>query len=624
MQAWRAYQWCDVTPFIVIYFIRLIIMAEYKVPQRDIRFVLNEVFDVVSHYSKLPGCEEATEDIIAAILEEGGKFAERVVAPLNQEGDRLGCQFDDGVVSTPVGFKEAYAQYVEGGWPSLAHQPEWGGQGLPESLGVVISEMMGSANWAWSMYPGLSHGAMNTLDAHGTEEQKQVYLSKLVSGEWTGTMCLTESHCGTDLGMLRTKAEPLDDGSYAISGSKIFISAGEHDMAENIVHIVLARLPDAPEGTKGISLFVVPKRLPDAQGNVGDTNRVHCGSIEHKMGIHGNATCVLNFDGAKGFLIGPPNKGLNCMFTFMNAARLGTAVQGLAHAEWGFQNSLEYARERLQMRSLTGPKAPDKPADPIIVHPEVRKMLLTQKAIAEGGRALVYFTAMQVDKVSRSSDEQEREQADTLLAFITPIAKAFLTELGFESANHGLQVFGGHGYIAEWGMEQNVRDSRISMLYEGTTQIQALDLLGRKVLMTQGESLKQFTKILHLFCKEHAEDETMQEFIQPLNELNKEWGDITMKIGMKAIKNRDEVGAASVDYLMYSGYVTLAFLWAKMAKTAQLKLEQETTEKAFYQAKITTAKFYYQRMLPRTRGLVETMQSGADNLMSLDEADFAF
>ncbi len=599
-------------------------MAEYKVPQRDMHFVLNEVFDIASHYSALPGCEEATEDIIAAILEEGGKFAERVVAPLNQDGDRLGCQFDDGVVTTPAGFKEAYAQYVEGGWPSLSHRPEWGGQGLPESLGVVISEMMGSANWSWAMYPGLSHGAMNTLEAHGTEAQKETYLSKLVSGEWTGTMCLTESHCGTDLGMLRTKAEPQDDGSYAISGSKIFISAGEHDMAENIVHIVLARLPDAPEGTKGISLFVVPKRLPDAHGNAGEANRVRCGSIEHKMGIHGNATCVLNFDGAKGFLIGPPNKGLNCMFTFMNAARLGTAVQGLAHAEWGFQNSLEYARDRLQSRSLTGPKAPDKPADPIIVHPEVRKMLLTQKAIAEGARALVYFTAMQVDKVSRSDDDQTREQADTLLAFITPIAKAFLTELGFESANHGLQVFGGHGYIAEWGMEQNVRDSRISMLYEGTTQIQALDLLGRKVLMTQGESLKQFTKIIHLFCKEHAEDEAMQAFIQPLNELNKEWGDITMKIGMKAMKNRDEVGAASVDYLMYSGYVTLAFLWAKMAQTAQLKLKQETTEQAFYQAKITTARFYYDRILPRTRGLVETMQSGADNLMSLDEADFAF
>ena len=599
-------------------------MSEYKVPHRDMSFVLNEVLDVASHYSELPDCEDATPDMIEAILQEGGKFAERVLSPLNQIGDQQGCQFNDGKVTTPDGFKEAYQQYVEGGWPSLSHHQEWGGQGLPESLGVVLSEMIGTANWAWGMYPGLSHGAMNTLQEHGTQQQKETYLSKLVSGEWTGTMCLTEPHCGTDLGMLRTRAEPQDDGSYALNGSKIFISAGEHDMAENIVHIVLARLPDAPAGTKGISLFVVPRQLPDEQGNTGERNGVSCGSIEHKMGIHGNVTCTINFDDARGYLIGPPNKGLNCMFTFMNAARLGTAVQGLAHAEWGFQNSLSYARDRLQMRSLTGSKSPDKPADAIIVHPEVRKMLLTQKAIAEGARALVYFTAMQVDKVSRANDEKQRKEADALLAFITPIAKAFLTELGFESANHGLQIFGGHGYIAEWGMEQNVRDSRISMLYEGTTQIQALDLLGRKVLMTQGASLKQFTKMIHLFCKEHAKDKAMQEFIKPLAELNKEWGDITMKIGMKSINNRDEVGAASVDYLMYSGYVTLAYFWAKMAKTAQLKLQQDAGEEAFYEAKIVTARFYYQRLLPRTRGLVETMQSGADNLMSLDEANFAF
>ncbi len=599
-------------------------MSEYKVPHRDMRFVLNEVFDFASHYSKLPDCEEATPDMIEAILEEGGKFAERVLSPLNKVGDQQGCQFNDGIVTTPDGFKEAYKQYVDGGWPSLPHRPEWGGQGLPESLGVVINEMVGTANWSWSMYPGLSHGAMNTLEAHGTQEQKETYLTKLVSGEWTGTMCLTEPHCGTDLGLLRTKAEPQEDGSYAITGTKIFISAGEHDMAENIIHIVLARLPGAPEGTKGISLFVVPRQLPDEQGNVGNANGVSCGSIEHKMGIHGNVTCVINFDEAKGFLIGTANKGLNCMFTFMNAARLGTAVQGLAHAEWGFQNSLTYARDRLQMRSLTGPKTIDKPADAIIVHPEVRKMLFTQKAIAEGGRALVYFTAMQVDIVSRSENEKERKEADALLAFITPIAKAFLTELGFESANHGLQIFGGHGYITEWGMEQNVRDSRISMLYEGTTQIQALDLLGRKVLMTQGESLKQFTKMIHLFCKENAKDKAMREFIKPLRELNDEWGSLTMKIGMKAMMNRDEVGAASVDYLMYSGYVTLAYLWARMAKTAQLKLQQGTSEEAFYEAKITTARFYYQRLLPRTRALVETMQSGSDNLMSLDEANFAF
>lgn len=362
-------------------------MPEYKAPLRDIKFVTEEVLDVKSHYANLPGAEEATPDMIAAILEEGAKFAERVLSPLNRVGDQQGCTFKDGVVTTPEGFKEAYQQYVEGGWPSLPHSEDVGGQGLPESLGLMVTEMIGTANWSWGMYPGLSHGAMNTLESHGTEEQKQTYLTKLVSGEWTGTMCLTEPHCGTDLGLLKTKAEPQADGSYAISGTKIFISAGEHDMAENIVHIVLARLPDAPAGTKGISLFIVPKFNVDDAGEAADRNAVACGSIEHKMGIHGNATCVMNFDGAKGYLIGPENKGLNCMFTFMNTARLGTALQGLAHSEWALQNSVTYARDRLQMRSLSGPKAPEKAADPIIVHPDVRRMLLTQKSFAEGGRA---------------------------------------------------------------------------------------------------------------------------------------------------------------------------------------------------------------------------------------------
>ncbi|MCP4598321.1 acyl-CoA dehydrogenase C-terminal domain-containing protein [Neptuniibacter sp.] len=595
-------------------------MPEYKAPLRDMDFVLNEVLNAEQHYQNLPGCEEATPDMVSAIMEEGAKFAERVLSPLNQIGDQQGCQWNDGAVTTPEGFKEAYQQFVEGGWPSLAHEEEWGGQGLPESMGIIINEMVGTANWSWSMYPGLSHGAMNTLDAHGTHEQKETYLTKLVSGEWTGTMCLTEPHCGTDLGMLRTKADPQEDGSYKISGTKIFISAGEHDMADNIVHIVLARLPDAPEGTKGISLFIVPKHLPES---IGADNGVSCGSLEHKMGIHGNATCVMNFDDSTGYLIGPPNKGLNCMFTFMNTARLGTALQGLAHAEWGFQNSLVYAKDRLQMRALNGPAKPEKPADPIIVHPEVRKMLLTQKAFAEGGRALIYYCAQLVDKV-KLADGDEKAQADALLAFLTPIAKAFLTEVGFESANHGLQVFGGHGFIAEWGMEQNVRDSRISMLYEGTTQIQALDLLGRKVLMTQGEALKGFTKIMHKFCQAESDNADLKTFIDPLIELNKEWGDLTMKVGMKAMQNRDEVGAASVDYLMYSGYAVLGYFWACMAKVAQEKLTAGEGDAAFYQAKLTTAKFYFERILPRTRSLVVTMQSGADNLMTMEEEHFAF
>ncbi|MBT00727.1 MAG: acyl-CoA dehydrogenase [Oceanospirillaceae bacterium] len=598
-------------------------MPEYKAPQRDIQFVLNELLDMQQHYQSLPGCEDASPEMVSAIIEEGAKFAERVLAPLNREGDTQGCRFEGGKVTTPDGFKEAYQQFIEGGWPSLAHSPEWGGQGLPESLGIVINELVGTANWAWSMYPGLSHGAMNTLEAHGTDEQKQTYLTKLVSGEWTGTMCLTEAHCGTDLGLLRSRAEPNEDGSYRISGSKIFISAGEHDMAENIVHIVLARLPDAPQGTKGISLFIVPKFIPTADGSCGEANTLECGSIEHKMGIHGNATCVMNFDEATGYLIGPPNKGLNCMFTFMNTARLGTALQGLAHTEWGFQNSLTYAKDRLQMRALNGAAAPDKPADPIIVHPEVRKMLLTQKAIAEGGRALIYYCAQLVDQ-SKLADAEQKALADTQLALLTPIAKAFLTELGFECANHGLQIYGGHGYISEWGMEQNVRDARISMLYEGTTQIQALDLLGRKVLMTQGETLKSFTRVIHKFCEANQEQSGMKAFIGPLQKHNREWGELTQQLGMKAMMNRDEVGAASVDYLMYSGYVTLAYFWARSASVAQQALADKNPDAAFYRAKLNTAQFYFERILPRTRALVETMLSGVENLQALDAEHFQF
>lgn len=600
-------------------------MPEYKAPLRDIKFVLDEVLDMPAHYASLPAyADVATPDMVDAIINEGAKFCENVLAPLNRGGDIEGCtRHDDASVTTPTGFKEAYKQYVEGGWPSMTHDVAHGGQGLPESLGTVISEMVGTANWSWGMYPGLSHGAMNTLSVWGTEEQKETYLTKLVSGEWTGTMCLTEPHCGSDLGILKTKAEPNADGSYAISGTKIFISAGEHDMADNIVHIVLARLPGAPEGTKGISLFIVPKFNVE-NGEIADRNGVTCGSIEHKMGIHGNATCVMNFDGAKGYLIGPENKGLNAMFTFMNTARIGTALQGVAAAEGSFQGALAYAKDRLAMRSLSGPKAPEKAADPIIVHPDVRKMLLTQKAFAEASRAVVYFTTQQNDIVHNSEDEAARKAADELLGFLTPIAKAFITETGFEAANHGVQVFGGHGFIAEWGMEQIVRDTRISMLYEGTTGIQALDLLGRKVLSTQGQSLKNFTKIVHKFCQENEGNEELAHLIAPLAELNKEWGDLTMKIGMTAMKDREEVGSASVDYLMYSGYVTYAYFWAKMAKAAQDALAAGTTEEDFYKAKLTTARFYYTRILPRTKAHAESMLAGADSLMDLDAEHFAF
>jgi alkylation response protein AidB-like acyl-CoA dehydrogenase len=597
-------------------------MPDYKAPLREIKFIMNELLDSEKHYSHI-GADDASPDMVEAIIGEGAKFCEAVLAPLNAVGDKEGCTWSEDGVKTPTGFKEAYQKFVEGGWPSMNAPVEHGGQGLPESLNIVMSELIGTANWSWGMYPGLSHGARATLEEHGTPEQQEIYLTKLISGEWTGTMCLTEPQCGSDLGILTTKAETNADGSYAITGTKIFISAGEHDMVDNIVHIVLARLPGAPEGTKGISLFVVPKFLPNAEGNIGERNAVACGSIEHKMGIHGNSTCVMNFDGAKGWLIGPENKGLNCMFTFMNVARIGTSLQGLAAAEGSFQGALAYAKDRLAMRSLTGPKNPDGKADPIIVHPDVRRMLLTQKSIAEGSRAMIYFAAQQADILTHGQDDEKKE-ADEMLGFLTPILKAFITEAGYEAANHGVQVFGGHGFIAEWGMEQIVRDTRIALLYEGTTGIQALDLLGRKVLMTQGAALKNFTKLVHVFCKENETNEGLKQFVDQLTVLNKEWGDITMKVGMAAMKDRNEVGAASVDYLMYSGYVCLAYFWAKMASVAQQKLAEGTTEVAFYTAKIQTAKFYFDRILPRTLSHAQMISAGAESMMAIEEANFAF
>ena len=599
-------------------------MPDYRAPRRDIQFLLHEVLNAEDHYRSLRGDEDVNRDLIDAILEEGAKFCENELAPLNRSGDEEGCGFDNGVVTTPKGFKEAYQKYVEGGWPALSAPEDEGGQGLPNSLGMVVSEMVGTANWSWGMYPGLSHGAIKTLESHGTPEQKEQFLTRLISGEWTGTMCLTEPHCGTDLGILRTKAEPNADGSYSITGTKIFISAGEHDMTDNIIHIVLARLPDAPKGTKGISLFIVPKVNVNEDGSIGERNGVTCGSIEHKMGIKASATCVLNFEGAKGFLIGPPNRGLNCMFTFMNIARIGTALQGVAAAEGAYQGSLVYAKERLAMRALSGPKAPDKEADPIIVHPDVRRMLLTQKAFAEGGRALLYYLAMQGDIVDLAEDEEARKLADDLMAFLTPVAKAFCTETGYEAANHGLQVFGGHGFIREWGMEQIVRDTRIATLYEGTTGIQALDLLGRKVMLTQGAMLKNFTKIVHKFCKDNADNAALAEFIEPLAAVNKEWGELTTQIGMRAMANQEEIGAAAVDYLMYSGYITFAYFWALMARTATEKLAEGTSEEGFYTAKVQTARFYFKRLLPRTKTLVETINGGLDSLMEMEEDNFGF
>ena len=598
-------------------------MGHYQPPLRDIRFVTDEMLNIDAHYASLPGCEEATSELRSAIFEEAAKFVTEELVPLNAIGDQQGCQLlDDGEVKTPDGFKEAYQKYVEGGWPSLEHAPEHGGQGLPMSLGLVVRELLGTANWAWSMYPGLSHGAMETLHSHGTEEQQKTYLNPLVSGKWTGTMCLTESHCGTDLGMLKTKAEPNPDGSYRISGSKIFISAGEHDMAENIVHIVLARIAGAPEGTGGISLFIVPKYLPDESGEPGERNAVRCGALEHKMGIHGNATCVLNFDEATGFLIGEQNRGLAAMFTFMNVARIGTGLQGLAHSEFAFQNSLAYARERLQMRSLTGPKNAAGPADPIIVHPDVRRMLLTQKAFAEGGRALLYYTATLADKVARDTDETRRNDAQQVLGLLTPIVKAFLTETGFESANLGLQCFGGHGYIREWGVEQNVRDARIAMLYEGTTGIQALDLLGRKVLGSKGAALKPVVAAILDFCALNKRNPVVRKQVKILARLTRQWRSITRSIGFGALRDRDTVGAAAVDYLMYSGYLLLGYAWVVAAAKAQKQLDAGSSERDFYQGKIETAHFYFDRIMPRCAALKLTMAVGKDSLMSISSDQF--
>ena len=596
-------------------------MPEYKAPLRDTRFLIDEVFDFPASYAAL-GAVDATPDMVAAILEEGAKFCEQVLAPLNRSGDEEECQFDNGVVTTPKGFKEAFAQYGEGGWMSLAADPAYGGQGLPHSLGLLVSEMVGASNTSWGMYPGLTHGAMSAIHAHGSEEQKQTYLARMTDGRWTGTMCLTEAHCGTDLGIIKTRAVPQADGSYAISGSKIFISAGEHDMSENIVHLVLAKLPDAPAGTRGISLFIVPKFLADASGEAGERNGVSCGSIEHKMGVKAPATCGVNFDGATGYLIGEVNKGLNCMFTMMNHARLGTGMQGLCLGEASFQGALKYANERLQMRALTGPKAPDKPADPIIVHPDVRRMLLTMKAFNEGNRALAYFTAQLLDQAHSADSAEQREEAEDLLALLTPICKAFMTDTGLEVTNLGMQVFGGHGYIREWGMEQLVRDCRIAPIYEGTNGIQALDLLGRKVLGSQGKLLRGFTRIVHKFCEVQAEHLQLKGYVAQLATLNQQWGELTQKIGLAAMKNPDEVGAASVDYLMYSGYVALAYFWLRMAVVAQQKLDAGSGDAAFYQAKLATCAFYFKRLLPRTAAHLAAAESGSECMMSLPAEHF--
>ncbi len=596
-------------------------MPSYTPPLRDMHFVLHEVLGVVDALKQLPRYADIDADTIGAVLEEGGKFASEVLLPLNAVGDAEGCVLDKTTheVKAPTGFKEAYAKYVEGGWPALSCDPEYGGQGLPHVVNQCLFEMLNSSNQAWTMYPGLSHGAYECLHTHGTEEQKKLYLRKLTSGHWTGTMCLTEPQCGTDLGLLRTKAEPQADGSYKLTGNKIFISAGEHDMVENIVHLVLARLPDAPTGSKGISLFVVPKWKVKDDGSLGERNAIYCGGLEHKMGIHGNATAQIVLDGAEGSLVGQPNKGLAAMFVMMNAARLGVGMQSLGLNEVAYQNAAAYAKDRLQMRSLSGVKAKDKPADPIIVHPDVRKMLLTARAYAEGGRALAMFTTLLLDKEVGSEDEAVRKDSADLVALLTPIIKAFFTDNAWISTSHCLQVFGGHGYIREWGMEQFVRDARINMIYEGTNTIQSLDLLGRKVLSDNGAKLKKFGKFVQDFVEEEGVNEAMQEFVNPLADLGEKVTKLTTEIGVKAFKDADEVGAAAVDYLRVCGHLVFAYLWARMAKVA---LEKEGSGDPFYTAKLAVARFYFAKLLPETAGLIRTARAGVAPMMALDAALF--
>ncbi|NML47818.1 acyl-CoA dehydrogenase [Ramlibacter sp. G-1-2-2] len=596
-------------------------MPSYTPPLRDMQFVLHEVVKVTDELKACPKHADVDVDTVNAVLEEAGKFAAEVLQPLNIQGDTIGCKLDQEThaVTTPPGFKQAYAKFIEGGWPALSCDPEFGGQGLPFALNQCLYEMLNSANQAWTMYPGLSHGAYEALHAHGTPEQQKMFLPKLVSGEWTGTMCLTEAHCGTDLGLLRTKAEPQADGTYRITGNKIFISAGEHDMADNIVHLVLARLPDAPQGSKGISLFLVPKFHVNADGSLGKRNDIFCAGLEHKMGIHGNATAQLVLDGAVGTLVGQPNKGLPAMFVMMNAARLGVGNQSLGLTEVAYQNALAYAKDRIQMRSLSGPKAKDKPADPIIVHPDVRKMLLTAKAYAEGGRALAVYCTMLLDKELYHPDEKVRKDSEELVALLTPVVKAFLTDNGHTATNACMQVFGGHGYIKEWGMEQFVRDNRINMIYEGTNTVQSLDLLGRKILANNGASLKKFGKLVAQLVEEEGVNEKMAEFINPIAYLGDQMTKFTTEIGFKAFQNPDEVGGAAVDYLRVLGHLVFGYFWARMAQVALREIDAGNQD-PFYLGKLQTARFYFARLFPETASLMRTARAGVASLLDTDAA----
>ena len=594
-------------------------MAAYAAPLREMRFVYQELFDFDA-VQALPGLEEVSADLVDTVLEEAAKICQEVLHPLNRSGDEEGCHFENGVVRTPAGFKEAYKLFAEGGWTSLNCDPEYGGQGMPKLVNSLVEEMICSANLSFGMYPGLTHGAYTALHGYASDELKALYLPKMVSGEWTGTMCLTEPHCGTDLGLLRTKAIPQADGSYKVTGTKIFISAGEHDMADNIIHLVLARLPDAPKGVKGISLFLVPKFLPDADGNAGPRNGVACGAIEHKMGIKASATCVMNFDDATGWLVGEPNKGMRAMFAMMNEERIAVGMQGLGLAEASYQGAVTYARERLQGRSLTGTKRPDLAADPLLVHPDVRRMLLTQRALNEGGRALAAWVSREHDMATYHPDPAKRQEAEDFVALMTPIVKAFLTDNGFEATNLGVQVFGGHGYIREHGMEQYVRDARIAQIYEGANGVQALDLVGRKLPAHMGRYLRRFFHPVFEFIETRQEDESLAEFVGPLAKAFGRLQQATALVARKGMSNPDEAGAASVEYLHLFGYVAFAYLWARSAEIALKKADADET--GFYKAKLATARFFMARILPRTSALFAALSAGNETLAAFDDAAF--
>ncbi|MBF9060341.1 acyl-CoA dehydrogenase [Rhodobacterales bacterium HKCCSP123] len=591
-------------------------MPSYTAPTKDMQYILHDVLKVTE--AGIPGYEEIERDFTAAILEEAGKIASEVLAPLNPVGDTEGCRMENGVVYTPTGFKEAFEQMKAGGWPGIDMPEEFGGQGMPYVLGTAVGEYFSSANQAFMMYQGLTHGAASAILAHGSDEQKSTWLPRMVACDWTGTMNLTEPHCGTDLGLMRTKAEPQEDGSYRITGQKIFISAGEHDMAENIVHLVLAKIPGGPEGIKGVSLFIVPKFLVNGDGSLGPRNGVSCGKIEEKMGIHGNATCVMNYDEATGYLLGEAHKGMRAMFTMMNEARLGVGMQGLAQAEIAFQNALAYAKDRLQGRDVTGPANPNGPADPLIVHPDIRRNLMEQKSFTEGGRAFILWGATLIDRAHRGQDAD----ADGLISLLTPVIKGFLTDKGFDMTVQAQQVYGGHGYIEEWGMSQYARDARIAMIYEGANGVQALDLVGRKLTADGGKHVMAFFDLVKGFCKEAGETGGMAEFVEPLKRASKDLQAAGMYFMQEGMKNPNAALSGSYDFMHLFGHVCLGLMWARMAETSLKALAAGSEDPVFHETKLATARFYMARQLPMTATHLARIQSGAEPVMALDAANF--